>query len=77
MLIVQGLVLTAVGMLVTFAFLCFLVILLRIIAKVVPRFDYLLPKTDVKKAPKAPASGPQGDDVGLAIAIAAATSRSK
>ena len=49
LIIEQGLVLTVVGMAITFIFLYLLVLIIRIIAKIVPRYEHLFSTTDVKK----------------------------
>lgn len=70
----QGLVLMVAGMAIVFVFLYVLVLVVRLTAIVVPRFNHLLPDA----APKAfarPAAAAPADEAPIAAAIAAATRR--
>lgn len=71
----QGLVLMGAGMGIVFVFLYLLVVVMRGIAIVVPRFNHLLP--DI--VPKTPRADPirSGDDAAVAVAIAAAVAHSR
>ena len=72
-ILLQGLVLLVAGMGIVFAFLALLVFVMNGAAKIVPRFNSILPDEAPKKKPakKAVAS----DDVAIALAIAVARSR--
>ncbi|MBP5509677.1 MAG: OadG family protein [Kiritimatiellae bacterium] len=70
-MLAQGLVLLVAGMGIVFSFLLVLVISMSVMAKIVPRFNYILPDEEPKKKP-APAAS---DDSAVALAIAVALSR--
>ena len=71
-ILLQGLVLLVAGMGIVFAFLALLVFVMNGAAKIVPRFNSILPDEAPKKpAKKAVAS----DDAAIALAIAVARSR--
>lgn len=72
--ILQGLVLMVIGMGIVYLFLILLVYVLSLTAKIIPKFNYVLPDEEPKKKPRA-ASPAAGDDAAIAIAIAAATTR--
>ncbi|MDD5708835.1 MAG: OadG family transporter subunit [Kiritimatiellae bacterium] len=64
------------GMGTVYAFLYLLVLIMRAIAVVVPRFNYLMPDTGVVPARPAPAAArPADDGAALAVAVAAAAAR--
>ena len=48
-IIKQSFVLLVIGMGITYIFMYVLVLIMRGIAKIIPRFDHLLPDTEVKK----------------------------
>ena len=72
----QGLVLMAAGMAIVFAFLYVLVLVVRLTAIVVPRFNHLLPDA-APKAPARSAAAPAAvnDHSAIAAVIAAAARR--
>lgn len=70
----QGLVLLAAGMAIVFVFLYVLVLVVRLTALVVPRFNHLLPDA-APKAPARPQVAVPADDAPIAAAIAAAARR--
>ena len=69
----QGLVLLIAGMGIVFLFLTVLVLVMSVMGKIVPKFNYILPDDQPKKAPRVAA--PASDDTALAIAIAVAARR--
>lgn len=73
MLIKQGVVLLVSGMGIVFFFLAVLVAVTSLSAKIIPRFNHILPDEAPKKksAPKAAASD-DGEAIALAIAVARA-----
>ncbi len=76
----QGLVLMASGMTIVFVFLYLLVLAMRLIALVVPRFNHLLPDEAPKPARGSgsrPGASGQDESVALAVAIAAAYHRTR
>ena len=77
LIIEQGLLLMVVGMSITFCFLYLLVWVMRGIAKVVPRFNHLMPDPEVKVVKPKAAGGVQNDEVNVAIAVAVAAVRGK
>ena len=70
----QGLVLLVAGMGIVFAFLAILVCFMTLMAKIIPRFNYVLPDEEPKK--KARPAIAAADDAAIALAIAVARSRS-
>ncbi len=72
----QGLVLMGSGMGIVYVFLYLLVLVMRGISIVVPRFNHLLPDDSPKQA-KAPVAPICTDDADVAVAIAAAVARSR
>ena len=73
----QSLVLLLAGMVTVFIFLYILVVVMRVLAMIVPRFNHLLPEAALQAAPKASAPGADDDDTLVAVAIAAAFSRKR
>ena len=71
-MLAQGLVLLVAGMGIVFSFLAVLVLTMQVMARIVPRFNYVLPDEEPKKKP-APAAA--SDDSAVALAIAVALSR--
>ena len=71
-MLAQGLVLLAAGMGIVYLFLAVLVVTMSVMAKIIPRFNYILPDEEPKKKP-APAAA--SDDSAVALAIAVALSR--
>ncbi len=72
-MMMQGVVLLLAGMGIVFAFLALLVCVMTVAAKIVPRFNHILPDEEPKKKPR-PAA-PASDDAAIALAIAVARSR--
>ncbi len=72
-LIKQGLVLLVAGMGIVYLFLTILVFVTNGAAKIIPKFNHILPDEEPKKrpAPKAAAA----DDAAIALAIAVARAR--
>ena len=70
----QGLVLLVAGTAIVFIFLYLLVMMMRLTARVVPRFNHLLPDPSPKRPAARPA--PAGDAIAIAIAAAVAARRS-
>ena len=72
----QGLVLLAAGMVIVYVFLYLLVLVVRLTARIVPRFDHILPDA-APKAPARPAAAAaiMTDHSAVAAAIAAAARR--
>jgi sodium pump decarboxylase gamma subunit len=73
-IIAQGFVLMVAGMSIVYVFLYVLVLAMRGIAIVVPRFNHLLPD-DAPKTVKKPAAVAEADDAAVAVAIAAVVAR--
>ena len=73
-LLEQGLVLLVSGMGIVFIFLAILVLVTTGAAKVIPKFNYILPDEAPKKKP-APAAKSTDDDLAIALAIAVARAR--
>lgn len=71
-MLAQGLVLLVAGMGFVFAFLLLLVLTMLICAKIIPRFNYVLPDAAPKAAPQVPVAS---DDSAVALAIAVALKR--
>lgn len=71
----QGMVLLVAGMGIVFLFLILLVGVMSGSAKIIPRFNHILPDEAPKKRP-APAAA-QDDGVMIAVAIAAAAARAR
>ncbi|MFO7937220.1 MAG: OadG family protein [Kiritimatiellia bacterium] len=71
----QGLVLLLAGMGIVFAFLSVLVCVMSASAKIIPKFNYILPDATPKKRP-AKSSSANSDNTEIAIAIAAAAAQS-
>jgi oxaloacetate decarboxylase gamma subunit len=74
MLIKQGVVLLISGMGIVFFFLAVLVAVTTLSAKVIPRFNHILPDEAPKKKP-APKAAASNDDEAIALAIAVARAR--
>ena len=74
MLIKQGVVLLVSGMGIVFFFLAVLVAVTSLSAKIIPRFNHILPDEAPKKKP-APKAAASSDDEAIALAIAVARSR--
>lgn len=72
-ILMQGLVLLVAGMGIVYAFLMLLVLVMSINAKIVPRFNSILPDEAPKKKPRPVAAA--SDDAAIALAIAVARSR--
>ena len=72
-ILTQGLVLLAAGVVIVFGFLYTLILMMRLTASIVPRFNHLLPDA----APKKPAARPAAvsDETAVAIAVAVAAAR--
>lgn len=79
MLLLQGLVLLVAGIGIVFAFLILLVALLSVCARIIPRFNHILPDAEPKAAkPRSPVSGrSETDDEAIAVAIAIAAMRER
>jgi oxaloacetate decarboxylase gamma subunit len=77
MIIQQGLVLMAAGMVIVFVFLYVLVLVMRLTAQIVPRFNHLLPDAAPKAPPRPAAAIAAPPDVAVAVAIAAAVARTR
>ena len=73
-LLKQGVVLLVSGMGIVFIFLAILVLVTTGAAKVIPKFNHILPDEAPKKKP-APAAKPTDDDLAIALAIAVARAR--
>ncbi len=73
-LLKQGVVLLVSGMGIVFIFLAILVLVTTDAAKVIPRFNHILPDEAPKKKP-APAAKATDDDLAIALAIAIARAR--
>jgi len=72
----QAAVLMVAGMTIVFIVLYVLVLVMRGVAMVLPRFNYLLPE-EQPKASAAPAARAASDDTAVAIAIAVAADRAR
>jgi sodium pump decarboxylase gamma subunit len=72
----QALVLLGAGMLIVFVFLYVLVLVMRGVALVVPRFNHILPD-DAPKAPVRTGTARSTDDALVAVAIAVAADRAR
>ncbi len=68
-IILQGLDLLVAGMLIVFLFLMLLVYVMNLTAKIIPRFNHILPDEAPKK--KARPAAKSDDHTAIAIAIAA------
>ncbi|NLF23072.1 MAG: OadG family protein [Lentisphaerae bacterium] len=77
LIIKQGLVLMAAGMAIVFVFLYVMVLVMRLTAMVVPRFNHLLPDVAPKAPPRPAAAAPAPPDAAIAVAIAAAVARTR
>ena len=73
-LLKQGVVLLVSGMGIVYIFLAILVLVTTGAAKVIPRFNHILPDEAPKKKP-APAAKATDDDLAIALAIAVARAR--
>ena len=73
-LLKQGVVLLISGMGIVFIFLAILVLVTTGAAKVIPKFNHILPDEAPKKKP-VPAAKPTDDDLAIALAIAVARAR--
>ena len=73
----QGLVLLAAGMAIVYVFLYVLVLVVRLTALVVPKFNHLLPDAAPKAPARAPAASPAAanDHAAIAAVVAAAARR--
>ncbi len=77
-IVVQGLVLMAAGMSIVFIFLYVMILVMRLTARVVPRFNHLLPDQAPKTVHRAAPAAPAVQDIPvIAIAIAAAVARNR
>ncbi len=78
-MVLQGLFLLVVGMGTVAGFLLMLVVVLTFSARIIPRFNHLLPDEQPKRKPaKAEtARSAAGDEEAVAIAVAAAVARSR
>jgi sodium pump decarboxylase gamma subunit len=76
MILPQAFVLLVAGMLIVFVFLYVMVLVMRGVALVVPRFNHLLPD-DAPKAVARPVAVRASDDTAIAIAIAVSTDRAR
>ncbi len=74
-MLLQGLVLMVVGMGVVYAFLYLMVLIMRLISLVVPRFNHLLPDAPAPSPPRPDPRAAADGDVPVAIAVAAAAAR--
>ena len=78
-MLMQGLVLLVVGVGIVFLFLSLLVCILSLSAKIIPRFDHILPdeqpRTKVQKAKISERAPSPEEEVAVAIAIAVAHQR--
>ena len=72
-MMMQGVVLLLAGMGIVFSFLALLVCVMNVAAKIVPRFNHILPEEEPKK--KSRPAAPASDDAAIALAIAVARSR--
>ena len=77
LIIKQGLVLMAAGMSIVYVFLYVMVLVMRLTAWVVPRFNHLLPDAAPKGAPRAATAPARRDDAAIAVAIAAVVARNR
>ncbi len=73
-ILMQGLVLMVSGMGIVFLFLSLLVWVMNRMAKIIPRFNHILPDEAPKKKPQFKQQS-NSDDISIAIAIAAVQSR--
>ena len=73
-LLKQGVVLLVSGMGIVYIFLAILVLVTTGAAKVIPRFNHILPDEAPKKKP-APVAKAADDDLAIALAIAVARAR--
>ena len=76
MLLLQGIVLLITGIGIVFVFLTLLVSILNLSAKIVPRFNHILPDEEIKAKPRSPAPA-SCDDEAIAVAIAIAAARQR
>jgi len=77
-ILLQGLVLLVSGMGIVYLFLSLLVWVMNRSAQIVPRFNHILPDEEPKKKGRsAAATAKAGDEVLIAVAIAAATARAR
>jgi oxaloacetate decarboxylase (Na+ extruding) subunit gamma len=70
----QGLVLLVAGMGIVFAFLGVLVFIMSLSAKVIPRFNHILPDHEPKRKSAKTTAGTDDTEIAIAIAVAAAQS---
>jgi sodium pump decarboxylase gamma subunit len=81
-MLLQGLVLMAVGLFMVFSFLLLLVGLMMACEKIIPRFSYILPDEQAiskgrRPAPSGPVAPARDADEQIAVAIAVATAQSR
>lgn len=69
-IMLQGLDLLVAGMLITFLFLMLLVYVVNLAAKIIPRFNHILPDDEPKKKAR-PAAKHHDDHTAIAVAVAA------
>ncbi len=74
-ILLQGLVLLVSGMGIVYLFLALLVWVMNRSAKIVPRFNHILPDEEPKKKPRKSAAAPAADDAAIAVALAAVAAR--
>ena len=79
MLLTQGLVLMVVGVSIVLLFLGVLVLVLKVSARIVPRFNHILPDNrPAEPVPmQAPAAAPPSHDEAAAVAIAVAAAEAR
>lgn len=73
--LMEGVVLLVAGMGIVYAFLLLMVCVMSLSAKIIPRFNHILPDEAPKKKAAPAAPGGAGDDAAVALAIAVARSR--
>ena len=76
-MLVQGLVLMIVGVGIVWMFLEILVLVLKLSAMIVPRFNHLLPENEPKTQVPAASTSIHADAATVAIIVAAATSKAQ
>lgn len=67
-IILQGLDLLVAGMLIVFLFLMLLVYVMNVAAKIIPRFNHILPDEEPKKKSRPAAKSDDFTDIAIAIA---------
>lgn len=73
----QATVLLGAGMIIVYIFLYVMVVVMRGVALIVPRFNHLMPDEEAKKPRTVPVPVSAPNDAAIAIAVAAAVDRSR